>query len=243
MITSFTDPRLRVWNVGDNAICGIAEGDQVAAFPCYIGTIAEHVHESGVRSFAVDVFVAIPATPQFEIRTLRFGPDRLYTSFPSYLREMALRASDAVDRRNGDLIIDNPVVEAIRGASRSLRFETFQTLANWHTFLVDFLAKLERDDGIVAVMLRGLSNAIAAEVDRRRGEFEQAVLPAVATSTNTTSTTSTTNTTNTTPPFDVRHPQFEQQQNGFPAEAPYEPTPRGDRFPPEQPKKRRASRR
>lgn len=206
MITSFTDPRLRVWNVGDNAICEVVEGDQAAAFPCYIGTIAEHVNDSGVRYYAADVFVAIPATPRFELRTLRFGSDRLYTSFQSYLREMALRSSDAVDRRNGEIVV------AIRGASRSLRFETFQTLCNWHTFLVDLIAKLERDDGLVAIreMLRKLSNAIAAEGKRRCLQLADSIVVNDEPET-TTSTTSTTSTTNTTPPPDVRHPQFEPQ--------------------------------
>lgn len=210
MITSFTDPRLRVWNVGDNAICEVVEGDQAAAFPCYIGTIAEHVNDSGVRYYAADVFVAIPATPRFELRILRFGSDRLYTSFPSYLREITFRSSDVVDLRNGEKVLASDVVNAIRGASRSLRFETFQTLVNWHTFLVDLIAHLERDDGLVAVreMLRGLFNAIAAEGQRRDAAFERSVRPSVTTSTNTTSTT---NTTNTTPPPDVRHPHFEQQ--------------------------------
>lgn len=223
MITSFTDPRLRVWNVGDNAICEVVDDNQAAAFPCYIGAIAEHVNDSGKRYYAADVFVAIPATPRFELRTLRFGPDRLYTSFPSYLREMAIRSSDAVDRRNGEweYIAEPQAIAAIRGALRSLRFETFQTLVNWHTFLVDLIATLERDNGLLSVreMLRGLFNAIAAEVNRRRVALVDSIVVNNEHET-TTRTTSTTNCTNTTPPPDVRHPQFEQQ-----------------------PKKRRASRR
>lgn len=221
-MTSFTDRRRRVWNVGDNAVVRLFEPTP-RLYACYLNVIAEHVNDQGQRDTVAEVVVHVPSTAETRSVTIRDVVGQLFPSFDTYHAEVA-----PCQRANAFRIMlascrttcDKIPAFVIASVLPFLDAENSATLANWGEYLHEQRGAIAKaDDACTEAFdtLTALIDAVEADLRRRvvvaAGRFLEAnpACPEVvhlpigkrSTSTTTTTTSTTTTSCNTPNPADA----------------------------------------
>lgn len=220
MLTSFTDRRRRVWNVGDNAVVRLFNPTP-RLFPCYVNVIAEHVNDQGNRETVVEVVVHVPSTAETRSATIRDVCGQLFPSFDTFNAEVT--PSMAAHNRRAKLAVcattcDKIPAFVIASVIPFLDAENAATLANWGEYLHEQRGAIGKADDACREAFGTLTevlNAVEADLRRRvvvaAGRFldpaslpcdacpEVVHLPKRCPVTTTTTTTSTTTTSCNTP--------------------------------------------
>lgn len=205
MLTSFTDSRFRVWNVGENAVVRVYDPPS-RVLACYVHTIAEQVLDNGVRVTVIEVAVHLPATARALPYTVRDVAKQLFPSFDTLASETEPDA-DTIRAAlfNCGITSGDAVLHTIAAVRGWLIHENGDTLANWSAYVAERLNYVEEYrptvrpgvDEFSAAELRGardalswLRDALRKEIERR-AEEARGLLVVESTTTTTTSTTTT----------------------------------------------------
>lgn len=208
MLTSFTDSRRRVWNVGENAVVYLFD-PPTRTLACYVHTISEQVLETGVRVTAIEVAAHLPATARAVPYTVRAVENQLFPSFDTMQAEHFRDTPTRIALASCLFSAGDVVLDTIAAVQHWTIAENDETLTNWQFYLatkrVEFRTWFEQKPYIIAKHCEHveqiLADLLATVMRERMRRFEEARGPFVSeTITTRTTTTSTTSTScNTTP--------------------------------------------
>lgn len=219
MLTSFTDPRRRVWNVGDYAVCRVFD-PPTRLLSCHVAAIREPVDPDGRRSFAVDVMLYLPASNRIVPQYVHDPASQLFPSFDTFNAEEADANRAVVGLQQCPLTAGDRVLRTIAAVRGWLIHENDFTLQNWQEYTaakIDAVANHEQPASVSAAhafdlagqVLQGLFDDVKRERLRR---YDAARGPLVE-STTTTTTSTTTTSCNTPNPANATTPNPARTNN------------------------------